>query len=143
MGTPSDEELKRIYAETGTIAVVGASSDPSKPAHIIPRYLQGQGFRIVPVSPRGGDLLGERVYQSLSQVDVLVDVVDVFRPAQEAPGIAADAAKIGAQVLWLQSGIESEEAARIARDAGLLVVMNLCMGETHASLNLGPGPYAS
>jgi predicted CoA-binding protein len=134
------EQLLRIYADTKTIAVVGASADPSKPAHQIPRYLQSQGYRILPVNPRGGELLGEAVARSLAEVDGPVDVVDVFRPAEEAPGIARQAIAIGAKVLWLQLGIESEEAKRLAEAAGLTVVMNRCMGEAHGELGLGPGP---
>lgn len=134
------ERLARIYAETDTIAVVGASADPSKPAHSIPAYLQEQGYRIRPVNPRGGELLGEPVARSLSEVDGPVDVVDVFRPAAEAPGIARQAVEIGAKVLWLQLGIASEEARRIAEAAGLTVVMDRCLGETHRALGLGPGP---
>jgi predicted CoA-binding protein len=135
-----DDELREIYSSTKTIAVVGASSDTSKPGHRIPRYLQSQGFRIIPVSPKGGEILGEHVYTSLKEVDVPVDVVDVFRPAEEAPAIAQDAVAIGAKVLWLQTGIVSADAAEIARAEGLQVVMNTCMGETHARLGLGPGP---
>ncbi len=142
MEPPSDEELRRIYAETKTIAVVGASADAGKSANIIPSYLQSQGFRILPVNPRGGEILGEPVYESLSRIDVPVDVVDVFRPANEAPEIATEAVRIGAKVLWLQTGIRSEEAASIARAAGLVVVMNTCMGQTHARLGLG-APSAS
>jgi predicted CoA-binding protein len=134
------ERLARIYAEATTIAVVGASGDPSKPAHRIPRYLQEQGYRIVPVNPRGGELFGEPVARSLSEVDGPVDVVDVFRPAAEAPQIAREAVEIGARVLWLQLGIESEEARQIAEAAGLTVVMNRCLGETHRELGLGHGP---
>jgi uncharacterized protein len=134
------ERLLRIYAETKTIAVVGASADPSKPAHEIPRYLQRQGYRILPVNPRGGELLGEAVARSLAEVDGPVDVVDVFRPAAAAPEIAREAIAIGAKVLWLQLGIESQEAKRLAEAAGLTVVMNRCMGATHGELGLGPGP---
>src|SRR5215218_7027015 len=90
------EQLLRIYADARTIAVVGASADESKPAHQIPRYLQSQGYRIVPVNPRGGVILKERVAPSLADVEVPVDVVDVFRPAQEAPEIARQAIAIGA-----------------------------------------------
>lgn len=135
-----DDELRKIYEATNTIAVVGASSDSSKAGHRIPAYLQSQGFRIIPVSPKGGEIFGERVYTSLKEVDVPIDVVDVFRPAEEAPGIAQDAVSIGARVLWLQTGIVSADAAEIARAEGLKVVMNACMGETHARLGLGPGP---
>ena len=134
------EKLLRIYAETKTIAVVGASADESKAAHQIPRYLQSQGYRIIPVNPRGGEVLGEPVFRTLADIDVPVDVVDVFRPAQEAPAIARQAIAIGAKVLWLQIGIESEEARQLAEAAGLTVIMNRCMGETHGELGLGPGP---
>jgi uncharacterized protein len=134
------ERLLRIYAETKTIAVVGASGDPAKPAHQIPRYLQQQGYRILPVNPHGGELLGEPVARSLAEVDGPVDVVEVFRPADEAPEIAREAVKVGAKVLWLQLGIESKEARQVAEAAGLVVVMNRCMGATHGELGLGPGP---
>ena len=137
------EQFLRIYAQTRTIAVVGASADVSKAAHKVPRYLQSQGYRILPVNPRGGELFGERVYRSLAEIDVPVDVVEVFRPAQEAVEIARQAVAIGAKVLWLQAGIVSEEAKQIAEAAGLTVVMNRCMGATHALLGLGPGPHAS
>jgi hypothetical protein len=140
MDAPLRERLLRIYAETKTIAVVGASADPSKPAHRIPRYLQSQGYRIRPVNPRGGEILGEPVARSLAEVDGPVDVVEVFRPAEEAPRIARDAVEAGAKVLWLQTGISSEEARRVAEAAGLTVVMDRCMGEAHGELGLGPGP---
>jgi predicted CoA-binding protein len=120
--------------------VVGISRYPFKPSQRIPKYLQEQGYRIRPVNPRGGSVLGEPVARSLSEVDGPVDVVDVFRPADEAPKIARQAIDIGAKVLWLQEGIESQEAKRIAEAAGLTVVMNRCMGQTHAELGLGPGP---
>jgi uncharacterized protein len=134
------EQLLRVYGETRTIAVVGASGDPAKPAHTIPRYLQRQGYRILPVNPRGGELLGEPVARSLAEVEGPVDVVDVFRPAEEAPEIAREAVKVGAKVLWLQLGIASDEARQVAEAAGLTVVMDRCMGETHRQLGLGPGP---
>jgi uncharacterized protein len=134
------EQLARIYAETKTIAVVGISRYPFKPSQRVPKYLQEQGYRIRPVNPRGGSVLGEPVARSLAEVDGPIDVVDVFRPAEEAPKIARQAIDIGAKVLWLQEGIESQEAKRIAEAAGLTVVMNRCMGETHAELGLGRGP---
>jgi predicted CoA-binding protein len=137
---PTPEDLRRIYAETRTIAVVGASADEAKPAHRIPRYLAGQGYRIIPVNPRGGEILGERARPSLAAVGEPVDVVLVFRPAEEVPAVARDAVAIGARVLWLQSGIVSEEGAAIARAGGLEVVQDRCMGATHGALGLGPGP---
>jgi uncharacterized protein len=133
---PSDDELRKIYDDTSTIAVVGASENPEKAAFSIPRLLQRLGYRIVPVNPRGGEIHGERVYRSLDEVDVPVDVVDVFRPADETPEIARQAMKVGARVLWLQEGIVSEEAARIAREGGLTPVMGICMGHTARRLGI-------
>jgi uncharacterized protein len=140
MDAPLREQLLRISVEIKTIAVVGASADPAKPAHQIPQYLQQQGYRIVPVNPHGGELLGEPVGRSLAEADGPVDVVEVFRPATEAPEIAREAVKAAAKVLWLQLGIASQEAKQVAGAAGLTVVTNRCMGATHSQLGLGPGP---
>jgi predicted CoA-binding protein len=136
---PSVEELKEIYRETKTIAAVGASSNPSKASHRIPAYLAQQGYEVIPVNPRGGELFGERVRTSLAEITEPVDVVDVFRPSSEAPEIAEQAAAINAKVLWLQAGIVSNEAADIARAAGMTIIMDMCMGTTHAQLGLDDG----
>lgn len=130
----TDEQLAEIYRSTRVIAVVGASTDASKPAHRIPAYLRSQGFRIIPVNPGSDEVLGEQAVDSLADIAEPVDVVDVFRPSEETPDIAREAVTIGAKVLWLQEGIESEEAATIARDGGLGVVMDTCMGATHRRL---------
>jgi hypothetical protein len=131
---PPVADLLRLFEKIETIAVVGASSDPEKKAHSIPAYLQQQGFRIVPVNPGGGEILGVPAFPSLLAVDVPVDAVDVFRPSEEAPAIARQAVEIGARVLWLQLGISSPEAARIAGGAGMTVVMDACMGAVHRKL---------
>ena len=136
----TDAELIRIYESYNTIAVVGASSDEMKASHRIPRYLSTQDYKVIGVSPKGGELFGEKVYASLADIPEEVDIVDVFRPAEEAPGIAEEPVAIGAKVLWLQEGIRSEEAASIAAKAGMLVVMDKCIGVTHGRLGLGPGP---
>jgi hypothetical protein len=94
------------------------------------------------VSPKGGECFGERVYAKLTDIEETVDVVDVFRPAEETPQIASDAVAIGAKVLWLQSGIANDEAEAIGEAGGLTVVMDRCMGATHRQLGLGPGPDA-
>lgn len=130
----TDEQLADIYRSTRTIAVVGASTDESKAAHRIPAYLQSRGFRIIPVNPGSDEVLGEQAMGSLTEITEPVDVVDVFRPSEETPDIAREAVAIGAKVLWLQEGIASEEAAEIARDGGLAVVMDTCMGATHRRL---------
>jgi predicted CoA-binding protein len=133
------ELARRILEETKTIAVVGCSEDWWKPGTFVPTYLQQHGYRIVPINPKRTELLGERCYPSLTDVDVPVDCVEVFRPAGEAPALARDAVAIGARFFWLQEEIVSEEAAEIAREGGLEVVMNACMGVLHGELGLGPG----
>ena len=137
---PSRQDLLRIYEQTKTIAVVGASANGHKAAHVIPSYLQSQGYRIIPVNPKGGEILGEHVYSSLVEIDAPVDVVDVFRPPAEAETIARQAIAIGANVLWFQPGTHTTEAIQLAADAGLRVVAGRCMGATHGELGLGPGP---
>lgn len=138
----STQDLIAIYKQARTIAVVGASANEDKAAHYIPRYLQSQGYRIIPVNPRGGEILGERVYRSLREIDVPVDVVDVFRPSAEAETVARDAIAISAKVLWFQLDTHTENAIRLAESAGLTVVADRCMGATHGQLGLGPGPDA-
>ena len=135
MDQPTDAQLAEIYRAAKTIAVVGASSDDSKAANRIPAYLQSQGYRIIPVNPGSDELFGERAVDSLADIDDTVDVVDVFRPSEETPEIAREAVAIGAKVLWLQEGIANDDAARIASDGGLTVVMDTCMGATHRRLS--------
>lgn len=139
---PPIEDLRPIYMESKVIAVVGASPDTSKRANIVPSYLQDEGYHIIPVNPNRERVLGEIAYPTLADIPVPVDVVDVFRPADEAPDIARQAIAIGAKVLWLQEGIVSDEAAHIAKEAGITYVSDLCLGLTHALLGLGEGPTA-
>jgi predicted CoA-binding protein len=130
----SDEELRRIFREVRTIAVVGASMHEHKPSHFVPRYLQEQGYRIVPVNPRGGEIFDEVVYRRLEDVDVPFDAVEVFRPAAEAAAVAHSAVACGARVLWFQLGTQTDEAVRFAREAGLTVVADRCMMPEHRRL---------
>ncbi|HEY3708593.1 MAG TPA: CoA-binding protein [Amycolatopsis sp.] len=123
---------EEILASANTIAVVGLSRDPAKAAHGVPATLQAHGFRIIPVHPSATELLGEKVYRSLKDIPEPVDLVDVFRPSPEAAGIAADAVAIGAKALWLQQGIVSAEARRIAEDAGLEYVEDRCTAVVRA-----------
>jgi hypothetical protein len=134
------EELLRIYRDTKVIAVVGASDDLSKPAGYIPAYLKSQGYRIVPVNPVRDTVLGQPAVASLGAITEPVDVVDVFRPAAEGPDIARDAAAIGAKVIWFQPGTQSAEASAAARETGMTVISRICIGATHGTLGLGPGP---
>ena len=133
---PSDEQLKKILTDATTIAIVGASSNPDKASHGIMQKLQKAGYRVIPVNPSESEILGERSYPSLVGVPEPIDIVDVFRRAEDTPGIADEAATIGAKVLWLQSGISSEEAADRAARGGLVTVMDTCIGATHSLLRV-------
>src|SRR3954467_4809624 len=133
---PPDTELKRLLTEATTIAIVGASSDPDKASHGIMRKLQHVGYKVIPVNPRETEVLGERAYPSLLDVPERIDIVDVFRRAEDTPSIADDAVTIGAKALWLQTGISNDDAAARAEAGGLTVVMNACIGATHAMLRI-------
>lgn len=139
----TDSDLKRILATAKTIAVVGCSADPGKASHEVAAYLQAQGYRTIPVNPRGGTILGETVYPDLASIPFPVDLVDVFRPPADCPGVARQAVAIGAKTLWLQLGIVSDEAATIARAGGLAVVMDRCTLIEHRRLTAaGSAPQA-
>lgn len=126
----TDDEIIALLDRSTTVAVVGASENTEKPANAIPRILLEAGFTMIPVNPTATEIHGQKVYASLEDVPVPVDIVDVFRPSDEAPGIAESAAAIGAKTLWLQQGITSEEARRTAEAAGLDYVEDLCIGAT-------------
>jgi predicted CoA-binding protein len=135
---PSDEAIKALLNSATTIAMVGASSNPEKASHGIMRKLQHAGYRVIPVNPRETDVLGERSYPSLIDVPERIDIVDVFRRPEDTPAIADDAVTIGAKALWLQTGIVNEDAAARATAGGLMVVMDACIGATHALLQIPP-----
>ena len=109
--------------------MVGASPDWIRPSYFVMKYLLRKGFNVIPVNPRaaGQEILGQKVYSSLSEIPVKVDVVDVFRRAEYTPGIAEAAVARGAKVLWLQEGIANDDARRIGEEGGLSVVMGVCM----------------
>lgn len=126
------DNTERILREFRSLAVVGLSRDPSKAAHAIPARMQRAGFRVIPVNPFVDSLLGEKSYKSLGEVPFSAEVVLVFRPSNEAAGIAKQAVAIGAKALWLQQGIVSEEARQIAEAAGMLFVQDRCIGVERA-----------
>lgn len=133
---PAEGELRELLERAGTIAMVGASSSPDRPSHGVMKYLLESGFHVVPVSPSETEVLGQKAYPSLAEVPEPVDIVDVFRRAEHTPGVADEAAAIGARTLWLQQGISSEEAARRAEAAGLTVVMDRCIAKTARALGV-------
>jgi uncharacterized protein len=137
----SDEEAGELLRRAKTIAVVGCSTNPEKPSHHVPKYLQQQGYRILPVNPmaKGQSLLGETVYGSLNEIRMPIDVVDIFRPPKDVPPIVDEAIAAGAKAIWMQEGIVNNAAARRAKDAGLQVVMDKCMMKVHRSMGDGRG----
>ncbi|MCA6999802.1 CoA-binding protein [Dickeya solani] len=123
-----DNDIKAVLNQVKTIALVGASENLSRPSYGVMAYLLGQGYRVIPVSPRlaGQTLLGQTAYASLSDIPEPVDMVDVFRQPDAVFEVAQEAIAIGARVLWLQIGVINEAAAVLAHDAGLTVVMDRC-----------------
>lgn len=126
--------IRRILNENRTVAMVGLSANWYRPSHFAAKYLQIHGYRVIPVTPSYEEILGETCYPSLLNMPEPVDVVDCFRKPEEIPALARQAIEIGAKVLWMQLGIVNEEAARVASEAGLDVVMNRCMKIEYARL---------
>ena len=126
--------LRRILAQSRTLAVVGLSAQWYRPSYFAAKYMQDHGYRIIPVNPRYDQVLGEHCYPDLRAIPERVDLVDCFRRSQDIPPLAEQAVAIGAKVLWMQLGIVNEEAARRASAAGLDVVMNRCVKIEHARL---------
>ena len=119
------------------VAIVGISADQYRPSHFVAIYLQAEGYDVIPINPRyaGQTILGKRVYSTLTeakQAGETIEIVDVFRRAEDVPPFADEAIAIGAKVLWLQLGIRNDEAAHKAREAGLIVVQDRCMKIEHA-----------
>ena len=130
------DELKPIYDQTKTIAVVGLSRNPEKASHSIAGYLQSLGYKIIPVNPSANELLGEKCYSDLTSIPegIDVDVVQVFRKSGEVLPVVEQAITIGVKTIWMQVDIVNEEASELARQSGIDVVMDRCMRATHREL---------
>jgi uncharacterized protein len=127
----NSDVVGQILRGAKTIAVVGLSSNPMRPSYGVAEYLKTAGYRIIPVNPNETEVLGEKAYARLEHIPEQVDVVDVFRRAEEVPAVAESAIRIGARVLWMQLGIENAGAAEKAREAGLVVVEDACLLVEH------------
>jgi predicted CoA-binding protein len=130
------KSAQQILAEAEVIAVVGASRDPMKPAHSVPLQMKRNGWRIIPVNPFVDEVFGERAYKTLADIEEPVDLVDIFRPAADAVDVVRQAVAIKAPAVWLQSGIVSAEARRIAEEAGIDYVEDRCLAVERAVANL-------
>ncbi len=129
--TPAERRF--ILENTRTIAMVGASADSSRPSYFVSTYLlSSTNYEVWFVNPKGGEILGQTVYRSLDDLPATPDLIDVFRKPADCPGVARDAVRLGAKYLWLQLGVVSSEAATIATEAGLRVVMDRCLKIEHA-----------
>jgi uncharacterized protein len=137
---PPDRELMELLERRPVVAVVGASSRVDRPSHTVMRGLMEQGYTVVPVNPNESSVLGQTCYPDLYAVPRRVELVDVFRRPESTPDIARAAAEVGARTLWLQLGVVNEEAAAIARAAGLVVVMDRCTIVEHDRLIGVPFP---
>jgi predicted CoA-binding protein len=125
------DEVAELLKQAKTIAVVGLSSDPTRPSFGVSQYMQRNGYRIIPVNPNESSVLGEKAYASLSEVPQKIDLVDVFRRPQFVPEIVEETIRLKIPALWLQEGVIHEAAAKRARDAGITVVMDRCLLKEH------------
>jgi predicted CoA-binding protein len=124
----SDAYIRDILAQNRIIAMVGASANSSRPSYFAMKYLKQKGFTVIPVNPgqAGQEILGEKVYASLADIQEKVDIVDIFRSSDAALGVTREAIALGAKVVWMQLGVRNDEAAKLAEEAGMKVVMNRC-----------------
>jgi uncharacterized protein len=135
---PSDDQLRKLLTDARTIAMVGASSSPDRPSHGIMKKMLAAGYHVIPVNPRETEVLGQKAFASLGDIPEKVDIVDVFRRAEDTPPIADEAVAIGAKAIWLQSGISNEDTARRAEAGGIMAIMDACIGVEHSLLRIPP-----
>ena len=126
--------IRQILLESKIIAVAGLSSDPMRPSYDVSRYMQQHGYRIIPVTPKDSEILGEKAYASIADIPEKIDLVNIFRRSDQAGIHVDEAIAAGAKAVWLQEGVIDEAAAQRALDAGLLVVMDRCLLKEHLRL---------
>ena len=146
-----NEEIKELLKNSKTIAMIGVSSEKKgedrknlkrKPANVVMKYMQDFGYKVYPINPfaKGEIINGEEVYDSLENISDKVDIVDVFRPSNETPGIAKETVNKKSNVLWLQYGIQNEEAEKIAQEANIKYISNKCIKQEYQRLFLKSNP---
>lgn len=135
MSLNSRETIQQILSECRTIAVVGLSSDPSRPSNSVSGYMRRHGYKVIAVNPNEKEVFGDRAYPDLAAVPDKIDLVDIFRRPEEAGHAVDEAIAIGAKAVWLQEGVIDSAAAQRAIDAGLLVVMDRCLLKEHLRMN--------
>ncbi|MGZ3590879.1 MAG: CoA-binding protein [Thermodesulfobacteriota bacterium] len=130
------EDIKKILSESKAVAVVGISPQKDRPSYIVAAYLKSKGYQIIPVRPDGEEILGEKVYHSLTEIpkEINVEVVDIFRKSEDVPPIVEEAIRRGAKTVWMQEGVIHKEAGEKAEKAGLKVIMDRCMKKEHQRL---------
>lgn len=133
----SDTTIRAMLSEGKTIAVVGLSGDPIKPSYGVAAYMQRAGYTIVPISPKGEEILGEKVYRDLASVPFPIDIVNIFRRSEFVGPHVDEAIAVGAKAVWLQLGIRNNEAVERAAAAGLQTVQDRCIKVEHARLGVG------
>jgi predicted CoA-binding protein len=130
----SDDEIRKFYT-LKNIAVVGMSKNEDKAAHYVPKYLLDHGYNVIPVNPAATEILGRKSYASVSGIHDEIDIVDIFRPSEDVPGVLEEALKKeGIKVIWMQKGIHSEKAEKMAEERNIPVVYNRCMMAEHQRL---------
>ena len=122
-----EQRIEAILSGSKTVAVVGISDKPDRPSHLVAKYMQERGYRVIPVNPLVTEVLGEKAFKSLTEIPGQVDLVDVFRKSEDVPPIAEEAVRIGARFFWMQEGVVSERAREIVEDAGIPCVMDRCV----------------
>lgn len=145
MEGPDDVATRSLLDRARTVAVVGLSDKPERDSNEVARYLQGQGYRVIPVNPMLSEVLGERSYASVAAIpaEISIDIVDIFRKSDQVPPVVEEAIARGAPVVWLQLGVVNSDAAAKARAAGLTVFMDRCIMQDHRRLKVPPRPRAA
>jgi len=126
--------IDKILRNSHVVAIVGLSANKERPSYRVSAYLKKHGYKVIPVNPNEDNIQRERCYPSLILIDERVDIVDIFRRSEEVEAIIDEAIRIGAKVIWMQEGVVNEEAAKRARDAGLEVIMDMCIMKEHCRM---------